>query len=97
MLTCPHCQHDIVMKEVPHEGMFKNYRTCPFCAEKFTPDTDTKYRQAILIVISLFSLVFTILWYRGDSQWIPPALATYVAFAGLLYWGNKKIYLVPYK
>ena len=84
------------MRQLPHEGLFKNYRICPSCGEKFTPDTATKYRQALAIFIALISLGFTMLLYFGTTQWLVPALISYLILALIIFWGNKKIFLVPY-
>jgi len=97
MKKCPHCCAEIMLKELPHQGFFVSYRICPKCDGFFTADTDTKYRQALLIVIMLISLVFTIFLYFGENEWLTPAIVSYVAFVLILYWGNKKIYFVPYK
>lgn len=59
-------------------------------------DTDTKYRQAILIFIAVISLMLTILLYFHTSEWIIPALVSYVILGLLLYWGNKQLFFVPY-
>lgn len=88
---------EVVIRELPHQGLFKGYRICPECGGSFTVDTDTKYRQAIFIVIALISLAFTILLYVSDMEWLIPALVSYVALALLIYWGNKKVFLVPYE
>ena len=97
MQRCPHCSTEVNVKELPHQGLFKNYRVCTKCGGKFTADTDTKYRQALFIVIALISLAFTLLLYYEDSEWLLPALTSYVALGLLLYWGNKKVFFVPYK
>ena len=68
MKKCPHCCAEIMLKELPHQGFFDSYRICPKCDGFFTADTDTKYRQALLIVIMLISLVFTIFLYFGDGS-----------------------------
>ena len=96
MQRCPHCGIEVIVRELPHQGFFKSYRLCVKCGGSFTADTDTKYRQALLIVIALISLAFTLLLYYEDSEWLMPALTSYVAIGLLLYWGNKKIFFVPY-
>jgi hypothetical protein len=60
-------------------------------------DTDTKYRQAAFLVITVISLAFTILLYYGYSKWLIPALVSYVVLGLLIYWGNKKLFFVPYQ
>jgi len=97
MHTCPHCTIDITVREVPHQGLFDNFRICPNCGGRFTVDTDTKYRQAILIFIALISLAFTIMLYFQGLEWLVAALVSYVVFGLLLYWGNRKMFLVPYQ
>ena len=96
MQRCPHCSVEIRIRELPHPGLLKNYRTCPKCGGRFTVDSDTKYRQAILIVVMLLSLLFTLFLYFEDTGWLGPALLSYVVFGLLLYWGNRKVFLVPY-
>ena len=97
MKTCPHCDIEICIRELRHQGVFKNYRICPNCCEKFTVDTDTKYRQAFCIFIALISLVFSILMYERNFEWLIPALVSYAVLGGIIYWGNKKVFFVPYK
>jgi hypothetical protein len=67
---------------------------CPNCAGKFTVDARTKRRQAVCLVIALVSLAFTMLLYFQGSQWLIPALASYVVLGALVYWGNKRVLLV---
>jgi hypothetical protein len=97
MPTCPHCKQEICTRKLPHPGLFKNYRNCPDCEGRFTPDIDTKYRQAIFIFMALISLAFTMLMYMGATEWLVPAIFSYVILALLIYWGNKLIYFVPYQ
>jgi len=95
MLSCPHCNVDIVLKELPHQGLFANFRVCPECGGTFTADPDTKFRQALFIIVALVSLVFTLFLYFHSSEWLIPSLSSYLALGILIYWGNKKMYLVP--
>jgi hypothetical protein len=97
MKTCPHCDIEICIRELRHPGVFKNYSICQNCREKFTVDTDTKYRQAFCIFIAVISLLFTILMYERDFEWLIPALVSYAALVWIIYWGNKKVFFVPYK
>jgi hypothetical protein len=97
MQKCPHCSVEIRIKELRHQGLFKSFRVCPNCEGRFTVDTDTKYRQAAFIVIAVISLAFTILLYSGDSTWLIPAFVSYVVLGLLIYWGNKKVFFVPYR
>jgi len=97
MQTCPHCNIEIIVRELRHQGLFKNFRSCPNCGGNFTVDKDTKYRQAAFIVTAVISLVFTILLYYQDSKWLIPALCSYVVLALLIYWGNKKVLFIPYQ
>jgi DNA-directed RNA polymerase subunit RPC12/RpoP len=96
MPACPYCGYHIVLREVPHQGFFRSDRKCPECGGNFTVDTKTKYRQAAFIVILLISLAFTILLYYQVSIWLFPALVSYTLLGVILYWGNKKLYLVPF-
>ena len=84
------------MRELRHPGFFKNFRVCPNCQGNFTPDTRTKYRQAIFIFIAIISLVVTILLYIDGPQWLIPGIISYVILGLLIYWGNRHIFLVPY-
>lgn len=95
--TCPHCNVEIRVREIPHPGFFQNHRTCPNCRGRFTPDTDTKYRQGIFIFITIVSLVLTLLLYFESIEWLIPAIFSYAVLGLLIYWGNKRIYFVPYK
>jgi len=84
------------MRELRHPGFFKNFRVCPNCQGKFTPDTKTKYRQAIFIFIAIISLVITILLYIQGPQWMIPGIISYMILGLLIYRGNRHIFLVPY-
>jgi uncharacterized protein (DUF983 family) len=96
MQRCPHCRTEVIVRELPHQGFFKSYRVCDKCGGSFTADADTKYRQALFIVIALISLAFTLFLYYEDTGWLVPALTSYVALGLLTYWGNKKMFFVPY-
>jgi hypothetical protein len=84
------------MRELRHPRLFANYRRCPHCGECFTVDPDTKWRQALCIVIALISLLFTIMLYFDDSHWLSPALFSYAVLAVLIYHGNGRVFLVPW-
>lgn len=97
MKTCPHCDIEICIRELRHQGVLKNYRICPNCRERFTVDIDTKYRQAFCIFIAVISLVFTILLYERNFEWLIPSLVSYVVLGWIIYWGNTKVFFVSYK
>ncbi|NIP31965.1 MAG: hypothetical protein GTO02_21060 [Candidatus Dadabacteria bacterium] len=97
MPTCPHCNIEIHIKELHHQGLFKNFRICLGCGGSFTVDKDTKYRQALFIIVALISLAFTLLLYFGDLGWLIPAIVSYIALGSIIYWGNKKVFFVPYE
>ena len=97
MQTCPHCRTEINIRDLRHEGLFKSYRICPTCEGSFTVDTDTKYRQAIFIFVALISLIFTIFLYFGGTEWLVASLVSYVVLGILIYWGNCKVFFVPYE
>ena len=97
MQTCPHCNIEIRVKELRHQGLFKNYRICPDCGGSFTVDQKTKHMQAAFIVFAIISLVYTILLYYQDFKWLIPALVSYVVLGLLIYWGNRKVFFVPYE
>lgn len=84
------------MRELPHQGLFKNFRICPNCKGSFTPDINTKYRQAKFIFILIISLVISLLLYLDGTRWLIPAFFSYVILGIILYWGNKRMFLVPY-
>lgn len=64
--------------------------------DSFTADSDTKYRQAIFIFIAIISLVFTIMLYLDSTEWLLPAIVSYAILGLLIYWGNMRIFFVPY-
>lgn len=97
MLACPYCKTPVDLKQLSYPAVWRNYRICPHCEGRFTVDPDTRIRQALFIVVALIALVLTMALYYGGRQWLIPALASYVAMAGLLAWGNRKVYLVPYQ
>jgi uncharacterized membrane protein len=84
-----------VIRELPHPGLFENYRICPKCSDRFTVDADTKIRQMLLIPVGLASLVFTLFLYFDSLVWLVPSIASYLSLGLLIYWGNKKVFLVP--
>ena len=97
MTTCPHCSLEIRLRELPHQGFFKSFRICPDCGGSFTVDTDTKYRQAVCLFIAIISLVVTMLLYFRGTEWLIPAVLSYVILGLIIYWGNKRMYLIPYQ
>ncbi len=97
MLTCPHCSDEIRIRELPYQGFFKSFRICPNCGGSFTADIDTKYRQAFCIFIAIISLVITMLLYFEGTEWLIPAIFSYVVLGLIIFWGNKRIFFVPYK
>jgi uncharacterized protein (DUF983 family) len=94
MLACPHCQSNILMRRLPYRGYTQTFRICPVCGGKFTVDSDTKIRQALFLVVTLIALAFTLLLYFAGSEWLVPAVVSYVAWALLILWGNSQIVLV---
>lgn len=96
MLTCPHCRTTVELTKLKHPSLFANYRRCPACAEAFTVDSKTKLRQGFAILIALVALVFTVLMYFEGSAWLFHSLVSYAMLAGLIWWGNKRVALVPY-
>lgn len=96
VLHCPYCKAEIVIKELKHPGLFKDYRECPECSGKFTPDKSTKKLQKICLMIAMASLFLTILLYYDGIFWLIPSLISYLLLAWIIYKGNRKIYLVPH-
>jgi hypothetical protein len=97
ILNCPHCDTEIVMRELKHQGYWQSYRICPGCGGKLTVDRDTKIRQMLFILVALMSLVFTLFHYFVGGWWIYPSIASYVALGLLIWWGNSKVILVRYE
>lgn len=97
MHTCPHCSVEIIIRELPHQGLFASFRVCPECNEKFTVDKKTKYRQALCIFLATISLVLTILLYFQGTQWLEASIISYVAVGILIYRGNKRLFYIPYE
>ena len=97
MRTCPHCNIEIRIRELPHQGLFYSFKVCPDCGGSFTVDTYTKYRQAAFIFVLFISLGFTLLLYFRGTGWMIPALVSYVVLALIIYWGNRQLFFVPYE
>lgn len=94
MLNCPHCRTPVDLRKIKHQGMLVSYRVCPACNQAFEVDPKTKRRQAAFIVLALVSLVLTVLM-RGDVQkWLPYALPSYLLLSAVIYYGNKRVFLV---
>jgi uncharacterized membrane protein len=96
MQTCPHCHTRIRISELPHQGFFKSFRICPDCGGSFIVDRKTRQRQAVFIVVALISLILTVKLTHGGSEWLLPALISYVIMGMLIYWGNRQVVFVPY-
>ena len=96
MQTCPHCNIEICIRKLRHQGLFENYRVCQKCENRFTVDTNTKYLQAVCIFVAIISLVITILMYFQGTTWIIPAIISYFVLVLIIFWGNKRVFLVPY-
>jgi uncharacterized paraquat-inducible protein A len=97
MRTCPQCNIEIRIRELPHQGLFESFRVCPRCGGRFTVDTNTTYRQAAFIFILLLSLAFTVLLYFRGTAWLIPALVSYVVLGLFIYWGNRQLFFVPHE
>jgi len=97
MLSCPHCGTPIVLARLPHPSLFANYRECPECKDRFTVDTATKYRQALALVSAVVALIYTVLMYIHGSEWLFHSLVSYVILGSIIWWGNKRVRLVPYR
>ncbi len=96
MLCCPHCQSEIVLRDLKHQGMLRSDRICPNCCGRFTVDADTKRRQLWFIVLAVVSLVLTLLAYFEFADCLSLALLSYLLIAVLLIWANGKVKLVPF-
>ena len=96
MLACPHCHTEINLAHLPHPSLFASHRICPSCGRSLTIDRETKTRQLIALPFGLLSLTLTLLLYFDGTQWLVPAVASYVILAALIYWGNKHVRLVPF-
>jgi len=94
--VCPKCAAEFEVRSLPYQGLFADYRLCPNCGLKITADKDTKYRQVYCLVIAVFSLMFTILLYFDGATWLLASIASYVVLAGIIVWGSRKMYFVPY-
>lgn len=96
MLACPHCNAEIALAEAKRPGYLADYRICPACELQFTVDRSTRKRQVLAILLLLVSFALTMLLYFEGTDWLVPSLVSYVAVGMLIYWGNKKVRLVPY-
>lgn len=96
MQTCPHCHKEVNLAELRYQGMWVNYRQCPYCNRYFAVDKKTKKRQAIFIVLTLVSLALTMLLYYNGLKWLLPAIISYIIIGIGIYWANKRVFLIPY-
>ncbi|UCD70027.1 MAG: hypothetical protein JSW48_08345 [Betaproteobacteria bacterium] len=60
-------------------------------------DAGTRYRQAAFLVIAVVSLIMTLLLYVRGTVWLISALVSYIVLGLLIYWGNKRLHLVPFE
>lgn len=97
MLTCPHCGGSVDLRALKHQGMFTSHRICPTCNGAFEVDPKTKRRQAGFIVLAIVSLILTILMYFAFRQWALFAIPSYLLLGALIYFANRKVYLVKYE
>ena len=97
MLSCPHCNAEVNLRALKHQGVLASHRICPTCAKPFEVDPSTKRRQAAFIALALVSLVLTILMYFNFRQWALFAISSYVVLGMLIYFANRKVYLVKYE
>lgn len=74
--------------------MFSSHRICPTCEGAFEVDPQTKKRQAAFIALAMPSLILTILMYFEFRQWAPFAVFSYLVLGVLIYFANRKVYLV---
>ena len=96
MHECPHCHAEIGARALSQQAMFARYRICPSCNGKFTVDRATKYRQIAGIVLAMLSLVLSLLLIFDDRAWLGLAVSSYLALGVMIYWGNKRLFFVPY-
>ncbi len=97
MLPCPHCQSDIDLAKLPHPSLFASHRLCPKCNKAFTVDPITKVRQGVAIFIALIALLLTGLMYFEGTEWLFHSLLSYAILGSIIWWGNKRVQLVPYE
>lgn len=95
--NCPHCNNEIRIRELPHQGLFKSFRICPHCGGSFTVDIETKYRQAYCLLFAVIALIFTMLLYYRSREWLIPALVSYVIVGLIIYRGDKRLFFVPFR
>lgn len=76
--------------------MFKDYRMCPNCRERFTVDPPTKRLQLICIGIALIALALTMLLYFTGNHWIIPSIISYILLGTMIYIGNRRLRFIPY-
>ncbi len=96
MPSCPHCQSEIVLRLLKHQGLLRSERICPYCGGAFTVDALTKRRQAWFIVLAVISLLLTVLSYFEFADCLSLALVSYLLLGALIAWGNRKVKLVPF-
>jgi hypothetical protein len=97
MLSCPHCEDAIDLRTLRHQGLFTSHRICPTCEAAFDVDPQTKKRQAAFILLAIISLILTIFMYFDFRQWAPFAIPSYLILGVLIYFANRKVYLVRYE
>jgi len=96
MPECTHCKTEVDGKDLRDQSLIKTYRLCPHCGNSFTVDKVTRHLQIIGIVLALFSLALTLLLYFKGTDWLIPAVTSYVLLGILIYIGNKRVAFVPY-
>jgi hypothetical protein len=97
MPECPHCKKVIDGNDLRDQFSIKSYRLCPSCDNPFTVDPATRYRQVIGLVIALISLAITLCLYFRGTDWLIPAIISYIILGLYIWWGNKRVEFVPNK
>ena len=97
MQHCPHCNKKVSLAELPYQGMFENYKKCPYCRGRFIVDEKTRRRQILFLLMAVGSLALTVLLYLQGTRWLFPAIVSYLMLGIYLYWANKGVRLVQYK
>ena len=96
MLTCPHCNEPVELRQLQHQDLFSSHRICPACDGAFDVDSDTKRRQGIFIIVAVVSFVLTLLMFSNFLPWAPFAVVSYAILGVGIHRANKKVRLVKY-
>lgn len=91
--TCPQCGYHIKAEDLrdKKQPIFKNYRYCPHCEVALIVDRKTRYRQIVLLILSILLLFIFFLPYTTAKIVTATGLIVILLY---VFYANKQIKFV---